>query len=85
MNRVYKLKKALSGSSMWYRQSQGDNILFIKHSKSTGVTILLVYVSDIIVIVNGEYEKIALKLIYLSHRMTDIAHTVNVVNQFMHK
>ena len=34
---------------MGYRQSQGDHTLFIKHSSSGGVTILLVYVDDIIV------------------------------------
>ncbi|KAG8491024.1 hypothetical protein CXB51_014147 [Gossypium anomalum] len=32
-----------------YKQSQGDHTLFVKHSFSRGVTVLLVYVDDIIV------------------------------------
>ena len=39
-----------------YKQSQGDNTLFIKHSASEGVIALLVYVNDIIVIGNDEKE-----------------------------
>jgi hypothetical protein len=35
--------------SMGYRQSQGDHTLFIKHSISRGVAILIVYVDDIII------------------------------------
>nr|KYP41064.1 Retrovirus-related Pol polyprotein from transposon TNT 1-94 [Cajanus cajan] len=62
---VCKLRKALYGlkqsprawfgrftkvmTSLGYKQSQGDHTLFIKHSVSGGVTILLVYVDDIIV------------------------------------
>jgi len=34
---------------MGYRQSQGDHTLFIKHSISGGVTILIIYVDDIVI------------------------------------
>ena len=37
-----------------YKQSQGDLTLFIKHLISGGVTTLIVYVDDIIVIENDE-------------------------------
>ena len=40
-----------------YKQSQGDHTLFIKHSTSGGVTTLLVYVDDTIVIGNDLKEK----------------------------
>ncbi|RVW28578.1 Retrovirus-related Pol polyprotein from transposon RE1 [Vitis vinifera] len=40
-----------------YKQSQGDHTLFIKHSATRGVTVLLVYVDDIIVTGNDEREK----------------------------
>ena len=40
-----------------YKQRQGDNTLFIKHSTARGVTALLVYVDDIIVTGNDEREK----------------------------
>ena len=68
-----KLKKALYGLkqsprawfgrfarvmiTMGYRQSQGDHMLFIKHSSSGGVTALLVYVDDIIVTGNDDKER----------------------------
>lgn len=42
---------------MGYKKSQGYHTLFIKHSNSEGVTILLVYVDDIIVIESDEIEK----------------------------
>jgi len=64
-NQVCKLKNALYGLkqspkvwfkrfikamiSMGYRQSQWDHTLFIKHSTSKGVIILIVYVDDIII------------------------------------
>ena len=34
---------------MGYRQSQGDHTLFIKHFNSREVTILIVYIDDIII------------------------------------
>ncbi|RDX77566.1 putative mitochondrial protein, partial [Mucuna pruriens] len=37
-------------TALGYKQSQGDYTLFIKHLTSGGVTVLLVYVDDIIVI-----------------------------------
>ena len=64
-NSVCRLKKALYGLkqsprawfvrftkvkiALGYKQSQGDHTLFIKHLTLRGVTILLVYVDDIIV------------------------------------
>ncbi|KAI0518741.1 hypothetical protein KFK09_006177 [Dendrobium nobile] len=76
-NKVCKLKKALYGLKQspraWfgrfskfmllngYRQSQGDHTLFFKHSDSGGVTILLVYVDDIILTGNNEEEKASLR------------------------
>jgi len=36
-----------------YKQSQGDHTLFIKHSTSSGVTAVIVYVEDAVVIGNG--------------------------------
>ena len=72
-NKVYKLKKAFYGLKQspraWlrrfakvmkefgYEQSQGDHTLFIKHSATRGVTALLVYVDNIIMIGNDEREK----------------------------
>lgn len=46
---------------MGYNQSQGDHTLFINHSKLGGVTTLLVYVDDIIVIRNDLEEREALR------------------------
>ena len=45
---------------MGYKQSQNDHTLFIKHSKSGGVTALLVYMDDIIVTGNALKEREAL-------------------------
>ena len=77
VNKVCKLQKALYGLKQspraWfgrfakvmlaagYRQSQGDHTLFVKHSKTGGVTDLLVYVDDIIVTGNDENEQNLLK------------------------
>ena len=73
-NQVCRLKKALYGLkqsprawferftqamvSMGYRQSQGDHTLFIKHSISGGVAILIVYVDDIIITGDDLVEEI---------------------------
>ena len=72
-NMVCKLKKVLYGIKQspraWfgrfakfmkefgYKQSKGDHTLFIKHSTVGGITVLLVYVDDIIVTGNDEREK----------------------------
>lgn len=42
--------------AMRYKQSQGDHMLFIKHSPSKEVTIPLVYVDHIIVMGNNDIE-----------------------------
>ena len=42
--------------TLGYKQSQGGHILFVRHSKSGGVTALLVYVDDIIVTRNDTEE-----------------------------
>ena len=76
-NKVCRLKKALYGLKQsprtWfgrfvevmiangYKQSQGDQTLFIKHSISKGASALIVYVDDIIVTGNDEKEKNTLK------------------------
>lgn len=75
-NTVCKLKKALYGLkqsprawfgrfsktmvSLGYNQSQGDHTLFIKHSNEGRITVLLVYVDDIIVTGNDKKEQQAL-------------------------
>ncbi|RVW86491.1 Retrovirus-related Pol polyprotein from transposon TNT 1-94 [Vitis vinifera] len=75
--KVCKLKKALYGLKQspraWfgrfskvmitngYKQSQGDHTLFIKHWTLGGVTALLVYVDDIIVIGNDKEERDGLR------------------------
>ena len=43
--------------SLGYRQSQGDHTLFIKHSQIGKLTLLLVYVDDIIITGDDEIEK----------------------------
>ena len=76
-NKVCRLRKALYGvkkspkawfgrfskvmKDIGYTQSQGTYTHFIKNSNSGGVTTLLVYVGDIIVIRNDEKENEALK------------------------
>lgn len=72
-NQVCRLKKTLYGLKqsprawfgrftramilMGYRQSQGDHTLFIKHSNSGEVTILIVYVDDIIITGDDHMER----------------------------
>lgn len=46
---------------MGYTQSQGDHTLFIRHSKTGGVTALLVCVDDIIITGNDGQEQLRLK------------------------
>ena len=76
-NKVCRLKKALYGLkqsprawfgrftqamvSLGYRQSQGDNTLFIKHSQNGKLALLLVYVDYMIIIGDYEIEKQNLK------------------------
>ena len=42
--------------TLGYKHSQGGHILFVRHSKSGGVTALLVYVDGIIVTSNDTEE-----------------------------
>jgi len=74
---VCRLKKALYGLkqsprawfgrftqvmvSVGYRQSQGDHTLFIKHSENGKLTLLLVYVDNMIITGDDEIEKQNLK------------------------
>jgi len=75
-NKVCRLKKVLYGLKQspraWfgrltrydlhgYRQSQGDHTLFIKHSQEGNLTLLLVYVDDMIVAGDDGHEKQILK------------------------
>ena len=71
-NKVYKLKKSLYGLKqspkawlgrftksmirMNYHQSQEDHTLFIKHNSFSKLIVLVVYVDDIIVTRNDEWE-----------------------------
>ena len=71
-NRVCKLKKALYGLKQYprawcgkfnqtmkllgYRQCNGDHTLFFQHFPSGGVTILIVYIDDIILTRNDNNE-----------------------------
>ena len=43
--------------SLGYKQSQGDHTPFIKHSQDGKLTLLLVYVDDIIIAGDDELEK----------------------------
>ncbi|XP_059654522.1 secreted RxLR effector protein 161-like [Cornus florida] len=63
--------------SMGCKQSQGDHALFVKHSASGRVTVLLVYVDDIIVTGDDLEGMESLK------KQLDIAYAVSVVSQFM--
>ena len=47
--------------SLGYRQSQGDHTLFIKHSQDGKLTLLLVYVDDMIIAGDDEIEKQTLR------------------------
>jgi len=47
--------------SLGYRQSQGDHTLFIKYSQNGKLTLLLVYVDDMIITGDDEIEKQNLK------------------------
>ncbi|RDX63026.1 hypothetical protein CR513_58590, partial [Mucuna pruriens] len=63
-NKVCRLKKALFAQvmiSLGYRKSQDDHTLFIKHSLDDKLTLLLVYVNDMIVTCDDEIEKLTLK------------------------
>lgn len=72
-NKVCRLKKAIYGLkqsprtwlgrlihvmvSLGYKQSQGDHTLFIKHAQNGKLTLLLIYVDDMIITGNDEFEK----------------------------
>lgn len=72
-NKVCRLKKAIYGLkqsprtwfgslthvmvSLGYKQSQGDHTLFIKHAQNGKLTLLLVYIDDMIIVGNDEFEK----------------------------
>jgi len=76
-DKVCRLKKSLYGlkqsprawferfgkavTSYGFLQSQADHTIFYKHSKDGKVTILIVYVDDIILIGNDETELVVLK------------------------
>ncbi|RDX90369.1 hypothetical protein CR513_27776, partial [Mucuna pruriens] len=67
-NKVCRLKKALCGLKQspraWFErfsQSQGEHTLFIKHSPYGKLTLLLVYVEDMIVKGDDKIEKLTLK------------------------
>jgi len=76
-NKVCRVKKTLYGFkqsarawfgrftqamvSLGYRQSQGDHTLFIKHSQNGKLTLLLLYIDDMIIIGDDEIEKQTLK------------------------
>ena len=47
--------------SLEYKQSQGDHTLLIKHSPTRKITILLVYVDDMIIAGDDVVEKLTLK------------------------
>ncbi|RDX76968.1 hypothetical protein CR513_42988, partial [Mucuna pruriens] len=47
--------------SLGYKKSQGDHTLFIKHCIDGKLTLLLVFVNDMIVIGDDEIEKLTLK------------------------
>lgn len=47
--------------TLGYKQSQRDHILFVRHSKTRGVTMLLAYVDDIIITGNDTEEMQNLK------------------------
>ena len=77
IKKVYKLKKTLYKlkqfprawverffkvmKNMGYKQSQGNHILFVEHSNFGGVTALLVYAEDIIMIGNNEKKRQTLR------------------------
>lgn len=72
-NKVCRLNKAIYGLkqsprawfgrlthvmvSLGYKQSQGDHTLFIKHAQNVKLTLLLVYVDDMIITGNDEFRK----------------------------
>nr|KYP53851.1 Retrovirus-related Pol polyprotein from transposon TNT 1-94 [Cajanus cajan] len=53
--------------SLGYKHSQGDHTLFIKHSPNGKLTILLVYVDDMIIVGDDEEEKLTPKKKLATH------------------
>ena len=82
-NKICKLRKTLYGLKqsprVWfgkftrtmkmlgYRQCNGDHTLFFQHFQTRGVTILIVYVDDIIITGNNEEEAIKLEMQLTAH------------------
>jgi len=59
--------------SLGYKQIQGDHSLFIKHSLTCKLPVLLVYVDDIIIVGDDEPKKSTLKeKLTASFGMTDL-------------
>ena len=82
-NKICKLRKTLYGlkqsprawfgkftrtmKMLGYRQCNGDHTLFFQHFQTGGVTILIVYVDDIIITGNNEEEAIKLEMQLTAH------------------
>jgi len=56
---IWKIYKTMV--CLWYKQSQRDHTLFIKHSLIGKLTILFVYVDDIMIAGDDETKKLTLK------------------------
>ena len=50
-----------------YRQCNGDHTLFFQHFQTGGVTILIVYVDDIIITRNNKVQAIKLEMQLTAH------------------
>lgn len=72
---------------LWYgldfKQSQGDHTLFIKHSKIGEVTLLLVYVDDIIVTSDEDDQEFGVGVLWLGVR--NLGSHVSLSNIFSYR